>query len=86
MQCHQPEKWLKLQNDIIKIHVLHVTTREEVDFLAMHKKNVTFETTPQHLTLYVGCYDKLGTYAQMNPPLELKNITTVSGWQLKIIL
>ena len=25
-----------------KIHVLHVTTRDEVDFLAMHKKNVTF--------------------------------------------
>ena len=52
-----------------RIHVLHVTTKEEVDFLAMHKKNVTFETTPQHLTLYApDCYDKLGTYAQMNPP------------------
>ena len=56
-----------------KIHVLHVTTKEEVDFLAMHKKNVTFETTPQHLTLYApDCYDKLGTYAQMNPPLRSK--------------
>ena len=56
-----------------KIHVLHVTTREEVDFLAMHKKNVTFETTPQHLTMYApDCYDKLGTYAQMNPPLRNK--------------
>ena len=56
-----------------KIHVLHVTTRDEVDFLAMHKKNVTFETTPQHLTLYSPeCYDKLGTYAQMNPPLRSK--------------
>ena len=56
-----------------KIHVLHVTTKEEVDFLAMHKKNVTFETTPQHLTLYApDCYDKLGTYAQMNPPLRIK--------------
>ena len=56
-----------------KIHVLHVTTREEVDFLAMHKKNVTFETTPQHLTMYApDCYDKLGTYAQMNPPLRTK--------------
>ena len=55
------------------IHVLHVTTKEEVDFLAMHKKNVTFETTPQHLTLYApDCYDKLGTYAQMNPPLRSK--------------
>jgi len=56
-----------------KIHVLHVTTKEEVDFLAMHKKNVTFETTPQHLTLYApDCYDKLGTYVQMNPPLRTK--------------
>ena len=57
-----------------QIHVLHVTTKEEVDFLAMHKKNVTFETTPQHLTLYApDCYDKLGTYAQMNPPLRTKD-------------
>jgi len=56
-----------------KIHVLHVTTKEEVDFLAMHKKNVTFEVTPQHLTLYApDCYEKLGTYAQMNPPLRTK--------------
>ena len=56
-----------------KIHVLHVTTKEEVDFLAMHKKNVTFETTPQHLTLYApDCYEKLGTYAQMNPPIRTK--------------
>jgi len=56
-----------------KIHVLHVTTKEEVDFLAMHKKNVTFEITPQHLTLYApDCYDKLGAYAQMNPPLRTK--------------
>ena len=56
-----------------KIHILHVSTKDEVDFLAMHKKNVTFETTPQHLTLYApDCYNKLGTYAQMNPPLRTK--------------
>ena len=56
-----------------KIHVLHITTKEEVDFLAMHKKNVTFEITPQHLTLYApDCYEKLGSYAQMNPPLRTK--------------
>ena len=56
-----------------RIHVLHVTTKEEVDFLAMHKKNVTFETTPQHLSMYApDCYNKLGTYAQMNPPLRSK--------------
>ncbi len=57
-----------------QIHILHVSTKEEVDFLAMHKKNVTFETTPQHLTLYApDCYDKLGTYAQMNPPIRSKD-------------
>jgi dihydroorotase len=56
-----------------QIHVLHVTTKEEVDFLAMHKKNVTFEITPQHLTMYApDCYNKLGTFAQMNPPLRTK--------------
>ena len=56
-----------------KIHILHVTTKEEVDFLSKHKKNVTFETTPQHLTMYApDCYEKLGTYAQMNPPLRGK--------------
>jgi dihydroorotase len=56
-----------------QIHVLHVTTKEEVDFLAMHKKNVTFEITPQHLTLYApDCYDKLGSFVQMNPPIRKK--------------
>jgi len=56
-----------------QIHVLHVTTKDEVDFLAMHKKNVTFEITPQHLTLYApDCYEKLGTFAQMNPPIRKK--------------
>ena len=56
-----------------QIHVLHVTTKDEVDFLAMHKKNVTFEITPQHLTLYApDCYDKIGTFAQMNPPIRKK--------------
>ena len=56
-----------------QIHVLHVTTKEEVDFLAMHKKNVTFEITPQHLTFYApDCYDKLSTFIQMNPPIRKK--------------
>ena len=56
-----------------QIHVLHVTTKDEVDFLAMHKKNATFEITPQHLTLYApDCYDQLGTFAQMNPPIRKK--------------
>jgi len=57
-----------------KAHVLHITTKEEIDFLSQHKGNITFEITPQHLTIYApNCYDKLGTYAQMNPPIRDKS-------------
>ena len=57
-----------------KAHILHITTKEEIDFLSQHKGNITFEITPQHLTLYApDCYNKLGTYAQMNPPLRDKS-------------
>ena len=56
-----------------KAHILHVTTKEEVDFLSQHKGKVSFEITPQHLTLTAPeCYKKLGTYAQMNPPIRDK--------------
>ena len=54
-----------------KAHILHVTTRDEIDFLSQHKGNITFEITPQHLTLVSpNCYDELGAYAQMNPPIR----------------
>ena len=57
-----------------KAHVLHISTKEEIDFLSQHKGNITFEITPQHLTLFApDCYDRLGTYAQMNPPLRDKS-------------
>ena len=57
-----------------KAHILHITTKEEIDFLSQHKGNITFEITPQHLTIYApDCYDKLGTYAQMNPPIRDKS-------------
>ncbi len=57
-----------------KAHILHVTTKEEVDFLSQNKGNITFEITPQHLTMYSpDCYQKLGTYAQMNPPIRDKS-------------
>ena len=57
-----------------KAHILHITTKEEVDFLSQNKGNITFEITPQHLTMYApDCYDKLGTYAQMNPPIRDKS-------------
>ena len=57
-----------------KAHILHVTTKEEVDFLSQNKGNITFEITPQHLTMYApDCYDRLGSYAQMNPPIRDKS-------------
>jgi dihydroorotase len=53
------------------VHVLHVTSAEEAEFLAGHKKWVSFEVTPQHLTLAAPeCYERLGTLAQMNPPIR----------------
>ncbi|MDC3036351.1 dihydroorotase [Candidatus Pelagibacter sp.] len=57
-----------------KAHVLHITTKQEIDFLSQHKGNITFEITPQHLTIFApDCYNKLGTYAQMNPPIRDKS-------------
>ncbi|MDA9723540.1 dihydroorotase [Candidatus Pelagibacter sp.] len=57
-----------------KAHILHITTKQEVDFLSQNKGDITFEITPQHLTMYApDCYDKLGTYAQMNPPIREKS-------------
>lgn len=54
-----------------KIHILHVTSAGEMEFLAQHKDIATVEITPQHLTLFSpDCYDRLGTLAQMNPPIR----------------
>jgi dihydroorotase len=54
-----------------RLHVLHVTTADELPLLAEARDFATVETTPQHLTLSAPeCYDRLGTYAQMNPPIR----------------
>ncbi len=54
-----------------RIHVLHVTTAEEIDFLAHHKDVATVELTPQHLTLDGDeAYARLKGLAQMNPPIR----------------
>ena len=53
------------------IHVLHVTTEEEMHILAANRDIVSVEVTPQHLTLASPqCYEELGTFAQMNPPIR----------------
>ena len=55
-----------------RIHVLHVSTAEEIDFLARHKDIASVEVTPHHLTLSADDYATLGTKLQMNPPVRDK--------------
>lgn len=54
-----------------RLHILHLSTAEEADLLRRDKPSwVTAEVTPQHLLLNISAYDKIGTLAQMNPPLR----------------
>ncbi len=54
-----------------RIHVLHVTTPAELELLSQHKDIASCEVTPQHLTLAgEEAYPRLGTFAQMNPPIR----------------
>lgn len=54
-----------------RVHVLHISTAEEMAYLADHKDWASVEVTPHHLTLVApDCYERLGTYAQMNPPVR----------------
>lgn len=52
------------------IHVLHVSSGEEMDLLAAHKDIASVEVTPQHLTFDARDYARLGTKMQMNPPVR----------------
>jgi len=54
-----------------RIHVLHISTKQEMEFLRDHKDVASCEATPHHLTLVApDCYERLGTRAQMNPPVR----------------
>lgn len=55
-----------------RIHVLHISTAEEIDFLQGHKDVATCEATPHHLTLSADEYATLGNLIQMNPPVRDK--------------
>jgi dihydroorotase len=56
-----------------RIHVLHISTAAEMVFLAGHKDWASVEVTPHHLTLAAPeCYEKHGSYVQMNPPVRDK--------------
>ncbi|MEQ9370734.1 MAG: dihydroorotase [Coleofasciculus chthonoplastes F3-SA18-01] len=54
-----------------RLHILHLSTGEEAELLRRDKPSwVTAEVTPQHLLLNTSAYEKIGTLAQMNPPLR----------------
>lgn len=54
-----------------RLHILHMSTGEEAEFLRQEKPAwVTAEVTPQHLLMNIGAYEKIGSLAQMNPPLR----------------
>lgn len=55
-----------------RIHVLHISTAEEIDLLSQYKDVATCEATPHHLTLSADDYATLGNLIQMNPPVRDK--------------
>jgi dihydroorotase len=66
------ERLLRIARELGKrIHVLHVTTAEEIELLARHRDIASVEITPQHLTLTAPeAYERLKALAQMNPPIR----------------
>lgn len=56
-----------------RLHILHMTTRDEVEYLKIQKSKapISAEVCPQHFLLSAPyIYEKLGAYAQMNPPIR----------------
>ncbi len=66
------ERLLRLAEEAGRmVHVLHITSREEAELLGCWKHRATMEVTPQHLSFHApDCYQRLGTLAQMNPPIR----------------
>ena len=56
------------------LHILHISSALEMKFLKERSSLITVEVTPQHLTLSSPtCYETLGEFAQMNPPIRSKH-------------
>ncbi|MEO0399008.1 MAG: dihydroorotase [Pseudomonadota bacterium] len=54
-----------------RIHVLHISTADEIPMLAANKDIATCEILPNHLTLEApDCYQRLKGLAQQNPPIR----------------
>ena len=57
-----------------KVHILHITTAQEMAFLKANKDIASAEVLANHLTLHApDCYDIFGTLAQQNPPIREKH-------------
>jgi len=71
LQC--TERLVRIARDTrARIHVLHISTSEEISFLEAQKDVATCEATPHHLTMSSEDYARLGTLLQMNPPVRDK--------------
>ena len=56
-----------------RVHILHITTAQEMSFLKTNKDIASAEVLANHLTLHApDCYDMFGTLAQQNPPIREK--------------
>ena len=67
-----------------RLHILHLSTGDEAELLRQEKPAwVTTEVTPQHLLLNESTYDKIGTLAQMNPPLRTQKDNEILWQALK---
>jgi dihydroorotase len=63
-----------------RLHILHLSTADEAELLRQDKPAwVTAEVTPQHLLLNTDAYAKIGTLAQINPPLRSPHDNESSG-------
>tara|TARA_Y100001958_G_C21240635_1_gene568220 strand:+ start:74 stop:1408 length:1335 start_codon:yes stop_codon:yes gene_type:complete len=77
-----PESCLSATQRVVKlarkhkrrVHILHITTEKEMEFLSQNKDVASVELLANHLTLYAPeCYERLGTLAQQNPPIREKS-------------
>jgi len=53
-----------------RVHILHISTAQEIDFLVDYKDVATLEITPHHLSFETRDYARLGSLIQMNPPIR----------------
>ncbi|MBN3037417.1 MAG: dihydroorotase family protein [Candidatus Diapherotrites archaeon] len=53
-----------------RLHLLHVSTRKELDVLRYSRGRVTAEATPHHLFLSDSDLGTLGNFGKTNPPLR----------------